>query len=365
MIKKYSLAILCGFAACQVYAQAPKYSNEFLSIGLGARAQAMGGAHVGIVNDVTSGFWNPAGLVQKEGDLQIGLQHSELFAGIGKYDYAGLAAKVDATRTIGFSVIRFGVDDIIDSTDLIDATGNIDYNRLKSFSAADYAFLFTYSKKTKIEGFRYGGNFKVIYRKVGVFANAWGFGLDAGVQYEKKNWRFGAMAKDVTSTFNAWRFNTDQFADVFTQTGNEIPANGLEITLPKLIPGAAYKVNVSKKFSLIAALDADITFDRKRNVLIKSNPVSVDPRMGIELGWDDFIFLRGGINNIQQVKEIDNSITTVAQPNFGLGVKIKNLSIDYALTNLGSSAGIPYSNVFSLRLNLNRHKPEAQQHPVN
>ncbi|MEO8151375.1 MAG: PorV/PorQ family protein [Bacteroidia bacterium] len=357
---KTSLTLLILLWSYQIFAQAPKYSNEFLSIGLGARAQAMGGAHVGIVDDVTAAYWNPAGLVQKQGDLQLGLQHAELFAGISKYDYAGLAAPVDATRVIGFSIIRFAVDDIIDSTDLIDADGNIDYNRLKSFSAADYAFLFTYSKKTKIEGFRYGGNFKVIHRKVGDFASAWGFGLDAGLQYDKNKWKFGVMAKDVTSTFNAWHFNTDQFADVFAQTGNEIPQDGLEITLPKLIPGAAYKFNAGKKFTVLAELDADITFDGKRNVLIKSDPMSIDPRFGLEFGWDNFIFLRGGLNNIQQVTEIDNSTTTTVQPNFGLGVKIKNVSIDYALTNLGSGAGIPYSNVFSLRLNINRHKEEVK-----
>ncbi len=360
MINKTLLTLLIVLLSSQIFAQAPKYSNEFLSIGLGARAQAMGGAQVGIVDDVTAAYWNPAGLVEKKGDLQIGLQHAELFAGISKYDYAGLAAPIDATRTIGVSIIRFAVDDIIDSTDLIDADGNIDYNRLKSFSAADYAFLFSYSKKTKIEGFRYGGNFKVIHRKVGDFASAWGFGLDAGVQYDKNKWKLGLMAKDITSTFNAWHFNTEEFADVFAQTGNEIPSDGLEITLPKLIPGAAYKFNAGKKFTVLAAIDADITFDGMRNTLVKSNTMSIDPRFGLEFGWDDFIFLRGGLNNLQQVTEIDNSKTTIVQPNFGLGVKIKSVSIDYALTNLGSSAGIPYSNVFSLRFNINKHKEEVK-----
>lgn len=359
MIKKVTLALLFASFYIQVKAQAPKYSNEFLSIGLGARAQAMGGAYVGIANDVTAAYWNPAGLSQIEGNIQIGLQHAELFAGIAKYDYAGLAAKVDATRTIGFTLIRFAVDDIIDSTDLIDADGNIDYNRLKSFSAADYAFLFTYSQKSKIEGLRYGANVKVIHRIVGDFATAWGFGLDAGLQYDKDKWHFGLLAKDITSTFNAWHFNTENLDDVFTQTGNEIPADGLEITLPKLVPGAAYKFNAGKKFTILAELDANITFDGQRNVLISSNPISIDPTFGIEFGYDDFIFIRGGVNNLQKITEIDNSVSTTVQPNFGLGVKIKNLSIDYALTNLGSTAGIPYSNVFTLRLNINKRTPAA------
>ena len=42
------------------------YANQgaasFLSIPVGARACAMGGAHVAVVNDASSVYWNPAGL---------------------------------------------------------------------------------------------------------------------------------------------------------------------------------------------------------------------------------------------------------------------------------------------------------------
>jgi len=282
--------------------------------------------------------------------------HAEYFAGIAKYDYAGLAAPIDATRTVGFSFIRFAIDDIIDSTELIDADGNIDYDKLKSFSAADYAFMFTYSKKTKIEGFRYGVNAKVVHRKVGDFASAWGFGLDVGVQYDKNKWKFGAMGRDITSTFNAWNFNTEKLEDVFTQTGNEIPENGLEITLPKLILGASYKTYIKEKFSIEPEVNIDVTFDGKRNVLVKSDPISIDPKFGVEFGYSDFIFLRGGVGNVQEIKDFDGTTSTSVQPNFGLGVKIKNVSIDYALTNIGQVGETLYSNIFSLRIGLFKQK---------
>jgi len=341
-----------------VSAQAPKYSNEFLSIGVGGRGLGMSGAQSACVDDATSAYWNPAGLSLVKGSVQAMGMHSEYFAGIAKFEYIGLVAKVDATRALAFSFTRFAVDDIPDTTELIDASGQINYDRLKSFSAADYAFMISYAVKSKIEGLRYGGSAKVINRKAGDFAHAWGFGIDLGVQYEKEKWRFGLMGKDITTTFNAWTFNTEKLAPVFAVTGNEIPENSTELTLPKLIFGVGHKNAIGKKFTVMPELDLDVTFDGQRNVVVSGDPISVDPHLGIEIGYDDFIFLRGGVNNIQQVKDFEGSKSTIFQPNMGIGIRLKNLTIDYALTNIGSQETL-YSNVFSLKLDIYKHKPST------
>ena len=163
-----------------------KYSNEFLSIGVGARALGMSNAYIASVNDVTGGYWNPAGLLGIKNNIQLGLMHSEYFAGIAKYDFAGIATRLDSSNALGVSIMRFGVDDIPNTTELIDANGNINYNKISSFSAADYAFVFSYAKALKVKGLKVGGNAKVIRRKVGDFAGAWGFGMDAALQYDLK-----------------------------------------------------------------------------------------------------------------------------------------------------------------------------------
>ena len=337
-----------------VSAQAPKYSNEFLSIGVGGRPMGMSGSVVGTVNDATSAVWNPAGLTSIKGNVQVAAMHAELFAGISKFDYITLATHIDSTRTIGFTIIRFGTDDIPNTLDLIDASGQIDYSKVKSFSIADYAFLFSYAKDTRIEGLHLGGNAKIIHRKAGDFGQAWGFGFDLGAQYSIDHWKLGLMCKDVTSTFNAWSFNTDLLETTFIQTGNEIPKNTTEITLPKLIFGGGYKVDFTNKITGLFEIDADMTFDGKRNVLISTDPVSVDPHFGIEAGYSDFIFLRFGMQNIQNTKNLDGTVSKIVQPNLGLGIKLGRLSIDYALTNIGQET--LYSNVFSLKLDIIKNK---------
>lgn len=339
---------------------APKYSNEFLAIGIGADALGMGNSVVAQSASVTSAYWNPAGLTQVNKWLEVGAMHSEYFAGIAKYDYLGLAHSVDDKSTVAFSAIRFGVDDIPNTTQLIDNNGNIDYDRVSSFTAADYAFLFSYARKLgKIEGLNVGGTFKVIHRKVGDFAKSWGFGIDAGAQYATKSgWKFGAMARDVTSTFNAWIFTLDsETQEVFLNTGNEIPENGLELTLPRLILGAYKKIEFGNSGIYGSGeLDLDITTDGRRNTIAKTELVSMDPHFGLAFGFKEYVALRAGISNIQYVTEMDDSKRLNIQPNIGIGLNFKNFYLDYAFTDIGDASIALYSHIISLRVKLDKPK---------
>jgi len=333
----------------------PKYSNEFLNIGVGARALGMSNSVVASTNDVTSGYWNPTGLLGIESELQIGLMHSEYFAGIAKYDYGAIAKPIDDQSAMSFSFIRFGVDNIPNTTELIDAQGNIDYDRITYFSAADMAFVFSYARKLN-DKLNVGGSGKIIHRKVGDFAKSWGFGLDFAATYQVGNWKLAALSRDITTTFNAWSFSlTDQMIEVFDRTGNDIPENGLEITMPRIIIAGMRKWDLGKDFSLLTELDADLTTDGKRNVLVVGNPISIDPHMGIEADYKNIVFVRAGIGNIQKVTEITGKEVMTVQPNIGIGVKVKGISLDYALTDIGDASVALYSNVFSLKFNLNKN----------
>src|SRR5688572_17841315 len=206
-LKTLCLSLLV-FSCSGSYAQVRKYSNEFLNIGVGARALAMGNANISSVEGVTSGYWNPAGLLNQKNDIEVGLMHAEYFAGIAKYDYLGASKRIDSNSVAGITLLRFGVDNIPNTLDLVDANGNVDYNRVSTFNAVDFAALLSYSRKlVQLKGIDIGGNFKVIRRKLGDFGGAWGFGLDVGARYTYKNWKFGAMGRDITGTYNAWSFN--------------------------------------------------------------------------------------------------------------------------------------------------------------
>ena len=358
------LLIISFLLAFGSFAQAPKYSNEFLALGVGARALGMSNSVIASVDDASAGYWNPAGLNNIESSRQLFLMHSEYFAGIAKYDNASFAAKINDSSAVAFSYIRFGVDNIPNTTELIDAQGNIDYNRITTFGANDNAFIVSYARKAF--GLSLGANLKIIRRKIGDFAGSWGFGIDAGAQYKKDNWRFGAAFRDVTSTFNAWYYNLDDATkEVFTLTGNTIPSNSLELTMPRLLLGSGYKFDINKNFTIYPEIGLDLTFDKKRNVLFKTNFMSGDLHAGFELSYKNIAFLRGGVGNLQKETNFDGKKVTTVQPNFGLGIKIKDiLVVDYAMTDFADASIALYSHVFSLIFNINPARERNKLNPI-
>jgi hypothetical protein len=322
------LFLVIGFnAVAQV--SAPKYSNEFLNVGVGARALGMGNVQVSITGDATSGYWNPAGLLRLPDKYNIGLMHSELFAGIAKNDFGSFAMPIDTNSALAVSVIRLGVDDIADTRRLQNEFGYIQYDSVKFFSVADYAVLLSYARRSNlIQGLQLGASAKIIYRNVGDFANAWGFGIDAGAQLQRNNWQFGIMAKDITTTFTAWTHNVEELEEAYEQTGNDLPENTAELTLPRVILGAGRNFQINDKLSTLVSADIDFTFDGKRNVLLKSDVMSVDPHIGVEIVYAKSVFIRGGLSNYQQTTRFDGSKATQVQPNFGVGF------VDLALSRM-------------------------------
>jgi hypothetical protein len=294
----------------------------------------MGNTQVALAQDATAGYWNPAGLLRQKNKYDAVLMHSELFAGTVKNDYGAFSMPLDQRSALGVSVIRTGVDDIADTRNLINEYGYIDYSRITKFSVADYALLLSYARKLEqIEGLTVGANAKVIYRNVGNFANAWGFGIDAGVQYQRNNWQLALMARDITTTFNAWQINADEFTAT-ADPDDRIPENSTEITLPRFVLGAGRSFKLPGQFTALASADLEMTTDGKRNTLISTSAVSIDPHAGVEFGYKDIVFLRGGVSNFQQIQAFSGRKEWKMQPALGVGVATSGLRLDLALTQL-------------------------------
>ena len=219
-------------------------------------------------NDVNSGYWNPAGLVNIK-DYQGSLMHSSYFAGIANYNYAAFAMPIDKRSALGVSIIRFGVDDILNTTELIDNQGNIDFNRISLFSAADYALTLSYARNVIFKDVYFGMNAKIVRRTIGDFANSWGVGLDAGIQYERDNWKFGLMIRDISTTFNIWTIDSDAFASVqnaIPGQNQELPET-TEITKPKIQFGVARSLKLGRFFHLLKEVDLNMRFAKTNDLI--------------------------------------------------------------------------------------------------
>ena len=323
-----------------------------MNIGVDAAALGMSGAVTATTNDVNSGYWNPAGLVHLQ-DNQLALMHSSYFANIANYNYAAFVMPLDDRSAVGISMIRFGVDDILDTTQLIDQQGNINYDRINLFSAVDYGITLSYARKLPISGLNYGVNAKIIRRIIGDFATSWGFGLDLGIQFEHKNWKFGLMARDITTTFNAWSFDDDRLQDIQNAIPgqNQEEPEATELTLPKLQLGIAKTFVFDYDYALKVEMDLIARFEQN-NDLVATSFVSINPALGFELGYIDLVYLRGGVGNFQNEIQFDNSETLTFQPNLGIGFKYNGIAIDYAITDIGDQSVALYSNVFSLKVDL-------------
>lgn len=354
---KKILSFFLVLGTCSISAQTVrKYSNEFLNIGVDAAALGMSNTAVSFTADVNAGYWNPAGLTHLK-DHQVAAMHANYFANIAQYDYLAYASPIDDRSSWGISLIRFGVDDILNTTELIDNQGNIDYNRIELFSTADYGFTFSYARKLPVPGFQYGVNAKVVRRIIGDFANSWGFGFDVGLQFERNNWQFGLLVRDLTTTYNIWNIDEEKYqaiADAIPGQNQELPES-TEITAPKAQLGISKKFVFHYDYSLLAAANLNMRFT-KTNDIIATDFVSIDPALGFEFGYTDLVFLRAGVGNFQKVTQLDASEKTNFQPNIGLGFQYKGIQIDYALTNLGNQGVALYSNIFSVKVDLGQFR---------
>ncbi len=319
MIKRALAVIVFVLPLASASAQivASKYPGEFLALGVGGRALGMGSAQVAVANDVTAGYWNPAGLALIDYP-QVVLMHDEMYGSLANYDYGAVAIPFGPSTSLGLTVIRLGVDDIPDTRNAgVDANGNLTYdlsqftrtdpNKVTYFNAADWAFLFTYAKRES-ENFSYGANLKIIREDMAEFG-ATGVGFDIGLSYRPMERLYlGANLQDITTTLVAWN------------TGRK------ELIRPTVKVGSAYFIDaLGGKF--VPTVDVDVRFENRRYAsMFHLGRVSFDVHSGLEFQFKNLLALRAGYSDVKQ-------------PTAGAGLHLPKLSIDYSFVYFQNDLG--------------------------
>ena len=353
------LLLYAGEARAQVLA---KYGGDFLAGGVGARALGMGGTAVGLVQDVTAGYWNVAGLSGLDVP-EVAYMHAERFSGVVSFDYGGAAFPISSRSTVGLSVFRVGVDDIPNTLNAWDRERNQPLpnaeNYVTRFSAADYAFFLSYARMAS-EQLSFGVTGKIIRRGIGDFAEAWGYSFDVGAQYRTRSVVLGVQLQDASTMLQSWSINEDAFAIeginpdtgepfTFQETfGQALPEGGSYLVLPVMRLGSGLVVPMGES-ALTLGLDMDVAFDGQRAYAFNAGDISFHPRFGTEFSYKGVLALRAGLDQIS-TSEVDGFNAT---PSVGAGLNFKQLSVDYGFGDFsGLVSELGYSHRISVQFRL-------------
>lgn len=295
-----ALVILLFTSAVVTRAEgANKYAGEFLTHGVGARPMGMGNAFVAVVDDATSGYWNPAGVADATAP-EAQLMHSETFGDVINYDTGAYVRPLGDGSGVSVTIIRLAIDDIA-FTDFIIDDDRIRYDpdRITWESDSELAVLVTYGKRLG-DRLRVGANLKMISKNI-ADNSCYGLGFDLGAKYSVwDNMTLGANLQDATTTFLVW--DTKQ----------------RERIMPTAKIGIAYHRDVpSMAGRLILAADLDIRFENRVTAdQYHIGRISADTHCGVEFCYKDLVSVRTGV--------------AMGQLTAGAGIRLGSFCVDYA-----------------------------------
>ncbi len=297
----------------------------FLSIGQSARAIGMGSAFVGVANDVSSIYWNPAGLTKTKG-VNVMFDHTMWIADI-KYNFLAASYNMGDFGTVGFSYTGSDIGEMpITTISQPEGTGEM-------FSATQAAFSLAYAIQLT-ENFSIGFNPKFIYESIWRM-DATAFAVDLGVQYvtpfddailAMSISNFGTSMKMLGNS-NLVLHDLDP-----ENSGNNgnIPAylETNEWALPlNFRVGIAYDPVFNETHKLTVAVDAMHPSDNYESL-----------NVGAEYSYTDFVFIRGGFKSLF-LQESEETFSV----GFGLKQKLMGnvaLILDYSYQDFGRFSDI-------------------------
>ncbi len=340
------------FAAAPVAGQVVRYGADFLAAGAGGRALGMGGAHIALADDVSAGYWNPAGLSQTLFP-EVEYMHAERFAGVVSFDYGAVSWPLNARSTLAASFFRSGVNDIKNTLDAWDPERNQPRpnpeEHISTFSAADAAFFVSYARRVR-PALAAGATAKIVRRSIGDFADAWGYSFDVGALYRRGSFLAGANLQDAAGMRQSWTVNRDLLSNIEDVFGQTLPKGGVETVLPVLRLGSGYLLTMGAH-RIALALDVDMAFEGRQAWALHTGGVSYHPRLGVEYAFRDLVALRAGCTDV--LKSGDEGWD--AAPTVGAGLHLGRLTFNYGFGNFaGLASDLGYTHRISARLVLVR-----------
>ena len=259
---------------------------DFLKIGIGAKAGGMGGAFVGLANDPSAIYWNPAGLTQLSCS-QVMFVHN-LWAQDIRYEYLGYALPIDSKNTVAVAVMFLHMGEIL---------GYDENDKPTSFfSAYDAALLLGYSRKISSH-LSLGWTAKGILEKL-ENQKAQAAAFDVGLFYDSHIFSFGLCLKNLGSELK------------FIEEEHPLPAD--------LKVGIAFK-----------ALDSRLLLSTDVNFLTGASP---GLQQGIEYNFLNALFIRSGVEYRPQNQSLGSS----TRPAIGGGIRISKFQFDYTYSSVRS-----------------------------
>ncbi len=269
-------------SSSQLNAQNPNLGTsgaQFLQIPIGARAEAMGGAVVGYIDDASSVFWNPAGIAKVK-NVQVFFSYMDWFS-LFNHSAASLVYTNEDFGSIAGSVIMFNTSDMEITTEL-EPNGTNRY-----FDASDMAIGVTYARFLT-DKFNVGVTVKYIYQQIWN-ETADGFAFDIGTQYTL-DFQNLTIAMSMTNFGGDLRFEGSDLAvnyssDIYPQA---------RITPAQL---ATEEYPLPLNFQLGIAFDVfEADFVKMRADIDATHPNDNDEQLlfGTEFSFFDRFYLRGG-----------------------------------------------------------------------
>jgi len=330
------------------WAQFSSYSNDFLNLSTNAKSSGLAQSSHHLGASVWASGINPASMYSDSARYQLGVTNQRLYANLASLSaIAFLIHQQNAAFSISF--LRVGVDNIQNTLQILDTTGNFDFSKISYFSSADYALFLAMARPIGNSGWIWAFNSKYLFRHSGNFSSALGFGIDLAMMKNFKHFDFSLTYKDFGGSYTFWQINKEEWIKYDLDSLLPENYNRTEISPQKIILAISGNF-FYHEFSFASEFNIESVFPIQTNALFSSTYISFSPAMGIEASYRSLFFIRTGINQLQRMVSLNNEVFLTLKTSFGFGIKIKQFSLDYAFANAGNSHLLPSSHVFSLQV---------------